>query len=142
MKPVVVGHPSDSGPLRLPASLSVQRQIDQKLLRRELIKEWLGGLRDQAPGCERLRERWRAHRATSGEVSLDIVAQHDSLRTVEEIALLLPGEVADDPTDRIHSAEVPRAGVLADALQAAQPFATGESELIDERMQLRRGLGR
>src|SRR2546430_10775656 len=134
MKPVVVGHPSDSGPLRLPASLSVQRQIDQKLLRRELIEERLGGLRDQTPGCERLRERWRAHRATSGEVSLDIVAQHDSLRTVEEIALLLPGEVADDPTDRVHLPEMARAGLLGDALQAAQPFTAGESKLIDERV--------
>src|SRR2546422_7467972 len=134
VEPVVVRQPANRGPLRLPAPLSVERQINKELLRRELVEERIGGLRDLPPSCQHLRERWRAHRTAGREVPLNIFAQHDPLRAVKEIALLLPREVADDPTDRVHLAEVPRAGVLAHALQPAQPLATREPQLIDEGM--------
>jgi hypothetical protein len=93
--------------------LSAERYVDEKLPRRELIEERVGGLCDLPPGREHLRERRRAHRPAGREVPLDVLAQHDPLRTVEKIALFLPREVADDPADRVHLPEMPRAVVIA-----------------------------
>src|SRR6266571_3048511 len=124
------------------ALLSVQWQIDKELRRRELVEERIGGLRDLPPGHPHLGERRGAHRAARREVSLDVLAQHDPLGTVQEIALLLPREVADDPTDRVHLPEMPRPGGLAHSFEPAQPLAAGESELVNERMPSPRGLAR
>jgi hypothetical protein len=46
----------------------------------------------------------------------------------------------DDPADRIHLAKMPRTVFIAYAFQRAQPFASCESELVDEGMGVARPL--
>src|SRR5439155_19143050 len=49
-------------------------------------------------------------------------------------ALLLPREMANDPSDRVHRTEMPRRVLLGHAFEAAKPFASCEPQLVDERM--------
>src|SRR2546428_10397956 len=42
--------------------------------------------------------------------------------------------MAHDPADRVHRTEMPRGVLFGHATQAAKPFASCESQLVDERM--------
>jgi hypothetical protein len=53
---------------------------------------------------------------------------------MQQITLLLPREVADDPTDRVHLAAVFRAVLLSCPRQSATPLGPREPELLDQRV--------
>jgi hypothetical protein len=112
----------------------VRRQIDEKPVRGERVEERVGRGGDRAPCLEHLGERRRAHRRAIREPVLDVLAEHDPLRPMQEAPLLLPGEMADDPADRVHRTKMPRCVFFGHPIEAARPFASREPQLIDERM--------
>ena len=134
MIPVVIRHATDRRALALPRSFSIERQVDEKRLRRKPVQKIFRRRGHLPPRCEHVAERGRAHRTAGDELSLDVGTQHDALRPMQQVALLLPGQMADDPADRVHLPEVPGAVGLAHATQSAQPLPAGEAQLLDHRM--------
>src|SRR5262249_11719850 len=56
------------------------------------------------------------------------------LRPKQPVALFLPGQVADVPADAVHGRKPSHRLFGGDAIDPAEKFATGEPELLHERM--------
>jgi hypothetical protein len=85
----------------------------------------------------RLVERWHAELFAVAEL-LDLRDDHLALRELDEVALLLPREVADHPRDRIDRREATCRLLRGYRLEPAPPFAAREAELGHERMRHQR----
>ena len=79
-----------------------------------------------------------AHRGPTGRLPARAVArlrdQEVPLREIERVELLVPGEVPDEPADRVQLAEAPRPFLVGHALQLAQPLVAREAQLCRQRM--------
>jgi hypothetical protein len=56
------------------------------------------------------------------------------LGALKPVAMFVPGQVTDGPTDAVHRAEMMLGVFFGHAFQAAQPFTPGKTELIDQGM--------
>jgi hypothetical protein len=56
------------------------------------------------------------------------------LWTLQQGALFVPGQVANNPADAIHPPEMPAGICGRDTAEAAQPFPTRETKLINQRV--------
>jgi len=54
------------------------------------------------------------------------------LRTLQPVSLLVPSQVADNPTDTVHWGDVASGIFFGDSIEAAQPFGTSETKLLNE----------
>jgi hypothetical protein len=58
---------------------------------------------------------------------LDIRQEHLSLSIIQEVALLLPGQVPDVPADAVHRQEAFTGILLPDTVDRAQELTAGEA---------------
>lgn len=133
MIPVVVDHALEEVAEGALAGLAVF--ADEGLLQDvagQRVEPGIGRCGDFLPGGEHFTEGGRAGRPTAAELCFDVGERPLALAIVEEVALLLPGEVADVPTYAVHGRELATAVVVADALDRPSKFAAGEAELCDK----------
>src|SRR5262249_12050725 len=102
----------------------------------EAVEIPVGGTRHRAPPAPRLVERRHGERLAVPEL-LDLHYRDRALGALDPVELLLPGEVADHPRDRVYGLEGPRGLLGRHRLEPADPFAAGEPELGHQRMRHR-----
>src|SRR5262249_60864513 len=115
----------------LPGLPAVQREVPKQVPGRQRIQKGFGRSRDGTPRLQNLGERRGAHRGAECKALLNFREEHDALGPVQQVALLLPSEMADDPADRVHLTAVHRGVRFSHAGKASTPLASSEPKLLD-----------
>ena len=131
VEPVVVGHPPDG--VDRPFATR-RRQLAQQVLGRKRLHPGvdLGG--DRLPGGIHLLEAGRRRRPAAGGDLVEDGRRCLALGACQEVKLLLPGQVANDPADCVDRLDLARAVRLRHATHSAPPLGAGEVNLFDERV--------
>lgn len=94
----------------------------------------VGGGRDDPPGLEHRGEGGRRGRSAARDERRQLGTGRHPGEPGQPVPLLVPGEMADDPADRVERLEAAGAVGLGHSRQGPKPFGSREAELLDERM--------
>src|SRR5215470_7089035 len=99
---------------------------------RERVEPWIGSAGDRVPGGPHVAERRGAGRPTRRKLLVDLGQEDLVLPAPQPVALLLPGEMADVPTDAVHGADAAARVGVAKTFKRALPFAARKAQLYHE----------
>src|SRR3990172_5384582 len=91
------------------------------------IEPWIGRLCDRFPRNQHLTERGSACRSAVCKELINLREGHQSLPIIQEIFLLLPGQMSHIPADAIHRLDSSACVVICETAHGALEFAASKS---------------
>ena len=133
VEPGVVDHPlhevADDAAAVAPVPLAVGRRHRGDV---EGVEPRVAAPGHVAPRAQRLVERRRARGRAGPERAVDVRVRELALAVVQEVLLLLPGEVRDGPADGVEAVGTLDRLLVGHAPDGAGELAAGETELEDQ----------